>query len=288
MFKLYFKHLYPSLADWRDKPYTPWDFRENVILSVLPFFESSLLVNNLSLNDEIGCEIFMDSGAFSAASMGFELDPFEVAEMQALLKADLVVPLDKVVFRGDTTNIVSQKINDTITNTEILLDLKHKTSQVVGPLQGFTKDILEYSFNEFKNLGIKKFALGGLVFDSDIEKNMERIALVRGITEGYPLHIFGRFLHPKLLKLVINANADSVDGYGYIISSIKGNYISNGEYKPILDLSDDEIEICPCRICQEHSLEEMSRGDKESKSLLIIHNIIALNNLKEELLKQKK
>ncbi len=36
----------------------------------------------------------MDSGAFTAASMEFQLDPYEVTDMQALLKADYIVPLD--------------------------------------------------------------------------------------------------------------------------------------------------------------------------------------------------
>ncbi|MGC9778831.1 MAG: tRNA-guanine transglycosylase [Candidatus Heimdallarchaeota archaeon] len=287
MFKLYYKHLYPSIIEWQDEPFAPWSFKEQVLLNVLPFFESTLLKEEFSLKKEIGCEIFMDSGAFTAASMGYELDPYEVAEMQALLKADLVVPVDKVVFREDSYRIVNQKIEDTISNTEILLDLKHKTSQVIGPLQGFTKEILEHSFNEFKKLGIQRFAISGLVFESEIKRNMERIALTREITKGYPLHIFGKFLHPELLKLIIDANTDSVDGYGCIIASLKGNYIFNGTYESISDLTDDEIDLCSCSICQENSYENLSRVDKESQHLLIIHNIIALNNLKEELLKQK-
>ena len=91
----------------------------------------------------------------------------------------------------------------------------------------------------------------------------------------------------SLLKLIIDANTDSVDGYGYIIASLKGNYIFDGTYKSISDLTDNEIDLCSCSICQENSYENLSRGDKESQHLLIMHNIIALNNLKEELLKQK-
>ncbi|MFW9996104.1 MAG: tRNA-guanine transglycosylase [Candidatus Odinarchaeota archaeon] len=289
MFDLYFKHLYPSFPEWQEDPFSPWIFGEGVLLTVLSFFEKDL-EDSFSLRDILKCEIFMDSGAFSAAAMGFSLDPYEVAEMQALLKADLVVPLDLVITLEDSLDEADQKVAETIRNTEILLDFLPAGSEIIGPLQGLTPELIERMFTEFLNLGVKKFALGGVVFQ-DIKQALERIKIARDITKGYNLHVFGKFLHPKLLKPVMRL-CDSVDGYGYILSSVKGLYIHKREYKAIAGINDDQLAECSCTACRDHSLLDFQRADREAQYLIIKHNISALIALKEqyarEILKENK
>lgn len=283
MFRLYFKHLYPSFSEWQTDPFAPWSFQESVLLSVLSFFESRLLSREeFSLQKALDCEIFMDSGAFAATSMGFELDPYEVAEMHALLKADLIVPLDKIILPEDGEQTIQQKIDETIRNTEILLDFKPKGSEIIAPLQGHSPSLLERLFNSYRELGIRKFALGGLVFQSNLEAALARIRLARTITKGYFLHVFGRFLHPELLKAVIATGADSVDGYGYILSSVKGLYIYGEKYRPIMDLTEAQFNRCSCSVCQEVDLSDLQRGDSIAQHRLIEHNIHSLITLKEQ------
>ena len=288
MVQLYFKHLYTSLQEWQDEPFSPWKFEGNVLLSILSFFESSILTDEFSLKNELQCETFMDSGAFAATSMGFQLDPYEVAELQAQLKADLIVPLDLIVFEHDSNEIAQIKIEKTIENTEILLDMKPKGSDIVAPLQGFTEEVLTYSYDKFKSLGINRFALGGLVFQSRIEDNLSRIQLAREVTKKNPLHIFGKFLHPELLHHLYECNVDSVDGYGYIVSSLKGSYVFEEAYKPIIEIEEDEFSLCQCSVCRENSLADFTKGNKEAQLLLIQHNIHALNQQNDKLTKQYK
>lgn len=284
MFRLYFKHMYPSYPEWRNEPFCPWSFgEEGVLLTVLSFFEKEL-DDAFSLRKALKCEVFMDSGAFSAAAMGFSLDPYEVAEMQALLKADLVVPLDIVITSEDSPEQAKQKVAETIRNTEILLDFLPKGCEAIGPLQGLTPGLIELMFTEFLDLGVKRFALGGVVFQRDIGQALERIKSVRNITNGYPLHVFGKFLHPRLLKAVMRVS-DSVDGYGYILSSVKGLYIHEGEYKAIGGINEDQLAECPCSACQ-NTVLDFQRGDREAQHLIIQHNIQALIALKDRFEKE--
>ena len=257
-------------------------------MSVLSFFESGLLDNdNFSLKEFLQCQsIFMDSGAFAAASMGFILDPYEVSEMQALLQADLIVPLDHIIVPEDPPEIISQKIQETLHNTEILLDYRSKGSEVVGPLQGLTSELLEQMFDAYRELGITKFGLGGLVFQPSLQQTLDRIKQARTITQGFWLHLFGKFLHPSLLKSVIESGADSVDGFGYILSSVRGLYIDTSaqKYMSIGKLIDSQQKSCPCSVCQEYELLDFQRGDREAQHLLIQHNIYALIQLKNHYL----
>ncbi|NHK31359.1 MAG: hypothetical protein FK730_08410 [Asgard group archaeon] len=287
MVKLFYKHLYPSLKEWQEQPFAPWSFREHVLLSVFSFFESNIFIDEFSLKKELGCEIFMDSGAFAATAMGLRLDPYEVAEIQAILKADLIVPLDEVVLIGDSEDIADEKVNNTIRNTEILLDLKSKGCEIIGPLQGFSEELLQKSFDKFYEMGIRKFALGGLVFDPVLERNLKRIKIAKKVTKNHYLHIFGKFLHPELLNHIIELDVSSVDGYGYIISSIKGLYIINNKYESLINLEEGDIKKCNCDICQKNNYQDLIRGDREAQLLILQHNIWALNELKEQLLKQK-
>jgi len=283
MVQLYFKHLYISMQEWQEEPFAPWKFKENVLLSVLSFFESKNLVDNFSLKEELDCKIFVDSGAFAATAMDYQLDPYEVAEMQAILKADLIVPLDLIVVEQDSEDVAKRKVLETIKNTEILLDLKPKGSEIVAPLQGLTEDILEFSYNKFKEMGLNKFALGGIVFQPQLEENLKRIKITQDITGNDSLHVFGKFLHPELLHYIIDLKVDSVDGYGYIVSSLKGLYIYNGKYLPVAKLEEEVIDSCNCNICKEFTLADFIKGSKESQLLLVQHNIYALNSIAEQL-----
>jgi tRNA-guanine family transglycosylase len=287
VFKLYFKHLYPSFREWQEEPFAPWAFQENVLLSVLSFYESTVITEDFSLKEEVQCEVFMDSGAFAATSMGYHFDPYEVAEMHAVLQADFIVPLDIIILPDDSPTIVQEKIQQTLTNTEILLDLKPSGSEVIGPLQGMNRELITKLFDEYRSLGVTKFALGGLVFQPNLAANLERIAIAREITAGCFLHLFGKFLHPELLKLAIISDADAVDGYGYILSSIRGNYILNGKYHPVTTLTEEDISCCFCPICSEAELTEFTQGNQIAQYLLIQHNIHQLNHLKEKYLKEK-
>jgi queuine/archaeosine tRNA-ribosyltransferase len=161
VFRLYFKHLYSSYLEWQESPFAPWRFDgEGVLFSIVSFLESKLLEEDFSLNESLQCETFMDSGAFAAESMGFSLDPYEVAEMHALLKADLIVPLDRIILAEDSDDLIKQKVAETISNTEILLDFRPKGSEVVGPLQGHSSDIIEEMFEKYRELGIRRSYYG--------------------------------------------------------------------------------------------------------------------------------
>ncbi|MHA2272267.1 MAG: hypothetical protein ACXACI_10415 [Candidatus Hodarchaeales archaeon] len=279
--ELFFKHLFPYYEEWSEEPFAPWTFDEGVLLTVLSFFEYAF-DEAFSLQDHLACPVFMDSGAFSAAAMGFSLDPYEVAEMHAILKPDFAVPLDLVVTADDSPNMVEEKINSTIKNTQILLDFLPAGTEIIGPLQGLTHEVIERLFHAFLELGITKFALGGAVWQS-LDSALDRIRIVREITKGHDLHIFGKFLHPKLLRLIIGL-ADSVDGYGYILSSVKGFYIREREYQPIGSITEDQLAECSCSMCSDtdYSLLDFQRGDRESQHLLIQHNIHTLIALKEK------
>ncbi|MFW9914531.1 MAG: hypothetical protein ACFFGZ_02875 [Candidatus Thorarchaeota archaeon] len=280
--ELFFKHLFPYYEEWSETPFAPWAFGEGVLLTVLSFFEYAI---DEPLKRQIQAPIFMDSGAFSAAAMGFSLDPYEVAEMHAILKPDFAVPLDLVVTAEDSPNTAEEKISSTIKNTQILLDFLPPETEIIGPLQGLTREAIERLFHAFRELGITKFALGGAVWQS-LADALDRIRIVREITRGFELHVFGKFLHPKLLRLLFDyqgqaALADSVDGYGYILASVKGLYIHKQEYQPIGRITEDQLSECPCPACSDYSLLDFQRGDREAQHLLIQHNIHALIALKE-------
>ena len=141
-------------------------------------------------------------------------------------------------------------------------------------------------FDAYRELGLRKFALGGLVFQSNLNQTLERIKITRKITKGFFLHIFGKFLHPKLLKPVISSGADSVDGYGYILRSVRGFYIHDQNYQSIGKITEADIHNCICPACKEKDILDFQRGDREAQYLLIIHNIHSLIQLKETILKK--
>ncbi|MFQ5980971.1 MAG: hypothetical protein ACE5OZ_22760 [Candidatus Heimdallarchaeota archaeon] len=284
--ELFFKSLFPWYQEWLEEPFAPWSFGEGVLLTVLSFFEYSF-DDSFSLRDQLQCPTFMDSGAFSATAMGFALDPYEVAEMHSILKADFAIPLDLVITIEDSEDVIEDKISQTLRNTEILLNFLPSGSEVIGPIQGLTPNIMRRMFDALRELGITKFALGGVVFQSDLSAAIERIQVAREITKGYWLHVFGKFLHPRLLKAIINL-ADSVDGYGYILSSTRGLYIRQAEYQGIGSLSEAQLAECSCSVCSnsEYSLIDFQRGDREAQHLLIQHNINALIALKEQYLSE--
>ncbi|MFX1466178.1 MAG: hypothetical protein ACFFA5_06885, partial [Promethearchaeota archaeon] len=80
----------------------------------------------------------------------------------------------------------------------------------------------------------------------------------------------------------------SVDGFGYILSSVRGLYTLEGRYEVIVNITDDQLKNCSCPACQESSLQDFQRGDEEAQYLLIIHNINALIQLKELYIREKK
>ncbi|MFW9778552.1 MAG: hypothetical protein ACFFE8_06825 [Candidatus Heimdallarchaeota archaeon] len=240
-----------------------------------------------SLRNIVQCEpIFMDSGAFASACLGFTLDPFEVAEIHSRLKADLIVPLDDIIFSEDNETMINQKVATTILNTEILIDLKPKESEIVGPLQGLSLDVIERLFDAYRSLGIRKFALGGLVFQSSLKQTIEHIKRVRKLTNGFFLHVFGRFLHPALLKPIMKAKADSVDGFGYILKSVKGMYIEQKTRKYVAIGALESVEECPCSVCIDNDILDFQRGDEAAQYLLIRHNIAALIDIKNQSLSE--
>ena len=91
-------------------------------------------------------------------------DPHEVIEMHNILKADLIVPLDKIILTEDTQRAIERKITETIQNTELLLDNRPNGSTVVGPIQGTTISVIKRMVEKYEEIGIKHYALGGLVF----------------------------------------------------------------------------------------------------------------------------
>jgi len=286
-FQLFFKHLY-SYSEWQETPFMPWNFDTGILFSALQFFESTdIQTSDFNLKKRVDCPIFMDSGAFSASAMGFVLDPYEVCEIHRITRADYAVPLDLVITEEDPEQTRKEKISKTIDNTKLLQEYI-PTSTILAPIQGFTKTTMEVMFEEYRKLGITKFALGGLVFQRNIEANLKRIVMARKITQGYFLHIFGKFLHPKLLSLVVKTDADSVDGYGYIISSIKGKYIdvSKRSYVGIGKLEEENFQQCSCAACRNYDLLDFQRGDRDAQHLLLEHNINALIVIKDQILEQ--
>jgi queuine/archaeosine tRNA-ribosyltransferase len=119
---------------------------------------------------------------------------------------------------------------------------------------------------------------------------LDVIKTARKITQDYFLHVFGKFLHPRLLKPVIEIGADSVDGFGYILSSVRGLYtdIQEQQYDVIANITEDQLKKCSCPACQENLLQDFQRGDKDAQYLLIIHNIHALIQLKEQYIRELK
>ena len=280
--QLFFKHLYPSFKEWQEPPFTPWEFGEGVLLTVLSFFESDLFLEEEinAFSDVVRCSVMMDSGAFMADGVGFVLDPMEVVEMHALLKADLIVPLDRIIFEEDSDEVVEQKIEETLANTKLLLDHHIPGSEVVGTLQGFSQEVLERLRDEYRSLGIRYFGIGGLVFQRDLRSTRERILVARELTKGHRLHVFGKFLHPRLMRIPLELGVDSVDGFGYLLSSVKGLYLKATRYTPIREITTADLERCACSACVEHDILDFQRGDEAAQYLLIRHNIHNLINLK--------
>ena len=59
-----------------------------------------------------------------------------------------------------------------------------------------------------------------------------------------------------------------MDGYGYIISSIKGLYIINNKYESITNLEEEDIKKCNCDSCQKNNYQDLIRGDREAQFLI--------------------
>ncbi|MFX1250425.1 MAG: hypothetical protein ACFFCZ_02310 [Promethearchaeota archaeon] len=264
-------------------PLYPWPFGEGILFTTYSFQWLSDLIcePNFSLRDLIGSNvsIFIDSGAYSAAAMNITLDVYEINEIHYLLEGDYIVPLDYIIFPSDSKGTIREKVQQTIDNTVSLLEMKSNRSIVIGPLQGNSAETIASMYDRFREIGIDHFAIGGLLF-KPLKEAIKVIEIARQITRGQQLHVFGKFLHPQLLKIPIFSGVDSVDGAAYLAKSLQGWYIDpiNYKYTPVSSL--EEELVCSCQICRDTSVMDLQRGDFESQLFLIEHNIHKLKEIK--------
>ena len=118
------------------------------------------------------------------------------------------------------------------------------------------------------------FALGGMVPRIRTPKIIfELVTAFRELETKRPLHLFGIGL-PRLVKALFDYGVSSVDSSNYVRQAASKRYLlpEKGEYV-LLDERIDPVTLCPCRICQQFSIDYLALEGELNNLALALHNL---------------
>jgi 7-cyano-7-deazaguanine tRNA-ribosyltransferase len=217
--------------------------------------------------------IMTDSGAFQLSVYGnIDVLPQEILEFQYAIQSDICVPLDIPTPPDVQKEIAASDLKETEKRLEEAMEFE-RGSLLAGPIQGSTyPDLREAAAHFLRDKGFDVYPIGGVVplmetyrFDDLVEVVT---AAKKGLGSGAPVHLFGAG-HPMVFALATAMGCDLFDSAAYALFARDGRYLTvRGTWK----LEEMRYLPCSCRICQEHTLEELMESPEKSK-LLAKHNL---------------
>ena len=248
------------------------------------------------LRNKNNIKIKCDSGGFQNLTKKKELDQKEVFLIQTKINADIAVQLDYPLLPEASENTNLRRIEKTIKNFELLLNMNDNSS-ILPTIHGYNEKMLIKSLKGIEDIlggTPSAVAVGSLVpflFTMDgsakIGGKKKAIEIIMKVREMLPktfLHVLGA--GGTMSYLLFYLGVDSMDntgwvkkaGYGAIqMPGISDRFIYKTEKRRSLD--DDELALkswldCLCPACSSTSDRSKFYGrSKSSRLLRSLHNV---------------
>ena len=222
--------------------------------------------------------LMTDSGAFQLMEYGeVSVTNQQITQFQEKIGSDIGVFLDCPTKEGfyDEFNLA---LGETIRRADEHIEIRDPKNPILwaGPIQGGKfLDLIKKSCSEMKKKEFNVHPIGSVV--PLMEKydflNVVKIIITAKhyLPLNRPVHLFGAG-HPMFFAIASYFGVDMFDSAAYILYAKKDryitvfgtNYLENLQYFP-----------CICEICNSHSVQEIKRLDKETRTELIAkHNLI--------------
>lgn len=258
-------------------------------------------VYGATLHNEISTfsgEVIVDSGAYRMLTSGKSFNVKDVIEWQGSISGDIFVPLDYPIKRGETPNEAKLKIERTLENISLWLDV-FGNEKIMPVLHGHTIEQLNYAIDllERKYGRIFRYiALGSLadIARYNMRRAIELALYLRRVFRNVHLHALG--CGNSLASILSIIGFDSVDlsshlqnsRYGLVRNPIslklhvivKFEYSSYGDHRPKIT-PEELFSICNCPACKTRDFE-IAKWGRRGFLLRSIHNAWVLKHMIED------
>jgi len=234
--------------------------------------------------------IAMDSGGFLFMNKKkVNVNPETIIDLYEKSKPNYAVVLDHPLLPNLPPEEINKRLEETLENTKIMLELKQSKNPVLIPvIHGFDKTTIKKYIRKLQDMGdFDVYGLGSLVpfvfsttGNGGIYNLIEIVSLVRALLPDKIIHVFG-VGSALTMHLMFYIGVDSVDtvswrikaAYGAIqLPGISDRYITpRKRHKKYASLSKEEekiLEKCNCPACRKEGIEGLIKSFK----LRALHN----------------
>ncbi len=183
---------------------------------------------------------------------------------------------DEIILATDDSALAREKALLIRSNLLGLLDIV-PASKTIGVLQGVDPRIVESLFDFYREHGVDKFAIGGLLPLYHHDKTLfgQVIRHARKLTQGYWLHTFGLPLPSLIPYYLQDAGMDSVDTSMLLYMTARKRYLAGVNSRPVRLV---DFESCKCEGCRNLDTSVNPQTVRFFVNLYI-HNIIEASNV---------
>ena len=224
--------------------------------------------------------IMTDSGTFQSHMYGeVDLKNEEIVQFQHDIGTDIGTVLDIFTEPFWTKEQTAESIEVTLGRTEVACSMKGEML-INGVIQGSVyQDLREDCARRMASMDIDVHPIGGVVPLMEQYRYSELVDVVmsskRGINHSRPVHLFGAG-HPMILALATLMGCDLFDSAGYAkFARDERMMFIDGTFR----LADMQSLDCDCPACRGHSLMELRRMDKQTRTRIIAeHNLYQITH----------
>lgn len=295
------KNHFASMSMFREKPLIQWPYTDTVLFTAYDVYRSSdfwldsvvrsgmtLKEGLVSLGFPKANKIVADTGVFEleakkagiAAELGIEvavrLSNDQIFEAYELSGADFFVAPDEIILATDDSASAREKASLIKSNLLGLLEIV-PASKTIGVLQGIDPRIVESLFDFYREHGVDKFAIGGLLplYHHDRMLFEQVTGHARKLTQRYWLHTFGLPLPSLIPYYLQDAGMDSVDTSMLLYMTARKRYLAGVNSRPVRLV---DFRSCKCEGCKNLDTSVNPQTVKFFVNLYI-HNIIEASNI---------
>lgn len=216
-----------------------------------------------------------DSGSFQLSVYGdIDINNEEVIKFQEAIGTDIGTSLDIPTAPYVKREEAEEDLKITIERAEEASKVK-KDLLLNSVVQGSTfPDLREYCAKEISKFDADIYPIGAVVPLMEMYRYADLVDAVmysmRGLPENKPRHLMGAG-HPMVFALAVAMGCDLFDSAAYILYANKDRFMMPDGTLKLENL----IEMpCSCKICTEHTVDELKQMPQEKRAKLIAeHNL---------------
>lgn len=216
-----------------------------------------------------------DSGSFQLSVYGdIDINNEEVIKFQEAIKTDIGTSLDIPTAPYVKREEAEEDLKITIERAEEASKVRDNLL-LNSVVQGSTfPDLREYCAKEISKFDADIYPIGAVVPLMEMYRYADLVDAVmysmRGLPEDKPRHLMGAG-HPMVFALAVAMGCDLFDSAAYILYANKDRLMMPDGTLKLENL----IEMpCSCKVCTEHTPEELRQMPKEKRAKLIAeHNL---------------